>query len=87
MARRKRHSGNLDDLAPREVRITLDGHDALRLGVAAQIRGVTPSEFIQWALLPHLSFELPTLPDVELRALKSNENAPAGRGRGENSAA
>lgn len=52
-----------------ERRVRLDTLTAIKLGVAAQIRGMTESELVAWALLPHLSFELPELPDVAMSPL------------------
>jgi len=45
-----------------ERRIRLREDVARRLAVAAAIRGMTESELVGWALLPHLAFELPELP-------------------------
>lgn len=58
-----------------ERRIRLSPLMARKLTVAAAIRGQTESEFVEWAMLPHLAFELPELPDVQLAAL------PLRRGR------
>lgn len=50
-------------------RIHLDPLLARKLDVAAATRGQTTSDFVEWALLPHLAFDLPELPDVEVRAI------------------
>jgi hypothetical protein len=57
------------------LRLRLNPLTARKLEVAAAIRGQTPSELVEWALVPHLAFALPELPDVDARPL------PLPRGR------
>ena len=61
-----------------ERRIRLSPLTARKLAVAAAIRGQTESELVEWALLPHLSFELPELPEVAVGPLP----IPRRQGRG-----
>lgn len=62
------------------LRIHVSGETATRLNVAAAIRGMTISQIIEWALLPHLEFPLPELLDVEVRALPPGSRPKQGRG-------
>ena len=71
-----------------EMRIRLSGDTAKRLNVAAALREMTPSQIVEWALLPHLEFPLPELLDVEVRALPPGPRPPfTEKGRGDRGAA
>jgi len=77
-----RHSGETVERRHRLSPLT-----ARKLAVAAAIRGQTESELVEWALLPHLSFELPELPDVEARPLRARQGRSGGAGGHEGEAA
>lgn len=65
----ERRDGDREDGRGRQTverRIRLSAETDVRLGVAAEIRRMTPSELIEWALVPHLAFRLPELPDVTM---------------------
>ena len=59
------------------IRLRLGPLTARKLAIAAEIRGQTVSDLVEWALLPHLAFDLPELPDVDARPL-----APPSAGEG-----
>lgn len=63
-----------------ERRLRLSPLTARKLAVAAAIRGLTESELVEWALLPHLAFEVPELPDVRVEAIGFNAGGRQGRG-------
>lgn len=63
-----------------ELRIRLGSDAARRLHVLAAVRGQTPSEVVAWALLPHLAFEIPKVPDVRVEPMGAAEGG--GRGLG-----
>ena len=60
-------------LAEKRLRFTVEA--GKKLEVAAQIRGMTPSEFVEWALQPHLDLNLPELPRVLLKATFTGKGA------------
>lgn len=49
-------------------RIHLHPLIARKLDVAAALRGISISDFIAGAIDPYLAFDLPELPDVEIRS-------------------
>ncbi len=59
------------------IRLRLGPLTARKLAIAAEIRGQTVSDLVEWALLPHLAFDLPELPDVDARPLGRGGEAGA----------
>lgn len=62
-----------------EVRVRLRPETVRRLRVLAAVRGQTPSEVVAWALLPHLAFETPKVPDVRVEPMGGAEKGVEGR--------
>lgn len=52
-------------------RFQLSSETAIRLSVLAAIERKTESEVIEWALIPHIAFDLPKTPDVAINSLLS----------------
>jgi hypothetical protein len=71
-----------------EVRVRIGAELARRLDVAAAIRRASPSELVEWALIPHLDFVVPDLPEIcvspsPFPRVAGREGARKGRGQAE----